>query len=59
MSIFRIDTRVKAIPYKLLVVNREAINSNKGIINIKTKELIIEIPRGHLERIIIDIVLIG
>ncbi len=56
---FGINTRVKAIPYKLLVVNREAINSNRGIVDIKTKELIIEMPRGHLERIIIDVVLIG
>ncbi len=56
---FRINIRVKVIPYKLLVVNREAINSNRGIIDIKTKELIIEMPRGYLERIIIDIVLIG
>ncbi len=57
--IFRIDTRVKVIPYELLVVNREAIKSNRGIIDIKTKELIMEMPRGHLECIIIDIVLIG
>ncbi len=56
---FRIDTRVKVIPYELLVVNREAINSNRGIVDIKTKELIIEMPREYLERIIIDIILIG
>ncbi len=54
-----IDTKVKTLPYKLLVVNREAINANRGIVNINTKELIIEMPRGHLERIMIDVVLIG
>ncbi len=59
MSIFGIDIKVKTLPYKLLVVNREAINANRGIININTKELIIEMPRGHLEHIIIDVVLIG
>ncbi len=59
MSIFRIDTKVKTLPYKLLVVNREAINANRGIIDINTKELIIEMPRGHLEHIIIDVILIG
>ncbi len=58
MSIFGIDIKVKTSPYKLLVVNREAINTNRRIIDINTKELIIEIPRGHLEHIIRDIVLI-
>ncbi len=56
---FRINIRVKTAPYELLVLNREAINSNKGIVDIKTKELIIEMPRGHLERIMLDIVPIG
>ncbi len=59
MSIFRIDTKVKTSPYKLLVVNREAINANRGIIDINTKELIIEILGRYLEYTIIDMVLIG
>ena len=59
VSIFEIDTRVKTAPYELLVVNGEAINANEGIMDIETKELVIEIPRGHLERIIMDMVLIG
>ena len=58
ISIFEIDTRIKVISYKLLIVNREAINVNKGIIDIKIKELVIEIPGEYLEYIIIDIVLI-
>ena len=57
--IFGIDTRIKIIFYKLLVVNREAINTNGGIVNIKINELIIEIPGEYLEFITFDMVLIG
>ena len=59
ISIFEIDTRIKIVLYKLLVINREAINTNKGIIDIKIKELVIEISGRYLEYIIIDIILIG
>ena len=59
ISIFEIDTRIKKVFYKLLIINRKAINTNKGIIDIKTKELVMEISREYLEYIIIDIVLIG
>jgi len=58
ISIFEIDTRIKIISYKLLVINRETINTNKGIIDIKTKELVIEISGEYLEYIIINIILI-
>ena len=37
ISIFEIDTRIKTIFYKLLVINRKAININKGIIDIKIR----------------------
>ena len=59
ISIFEIDTRVKVVFYELLVINREAININKGIIDIKIKKLIIEIFGEYLKYIIINIVLIG
>ena len=59
ISIFEIDTRIKVILYELLVVNRETINNNRGIIDIKTNELIMEIPKGYLEFIIFNIILIG
>jgi len=58
ISIFEIDTRIKTISYKLLVINKEAINANKGIIDIKIKELVIEISGEYLEYIIINIILI-
>ena len=56
--IFGIDIRIKTIFYKLLVINRETINTNRGIIDIKTKELIIEISGEYLEYIIINIIFI-
>ena len=58
ISIFEIDTRIKVIPYELLIVNRKAINNNRGIIDIEINELVIEISRGYLEFIIFDIILI-
>ena len=58
ISIFKIDTRIKIILYELLVINKEAINANKGIIDIKIKELVIEISGEYLEYIIINIILI-
>ena len=39
ISIFEIDTRIKVIFYKLLVVNRETINNNGRIMNIKINKL--------------------
>ena len=57
--IFEIDIKIKIVFYKLLVVNGKAINANKGIMDIEIKELVIEISRGYLEYIIIDIILIG
>ena len=56
--IFEIDIRIKIVFYKLLVINRKAINTNKGIMDIKIKELIMEISGEYLEYIIIDIILI-
>jgi hypothetical protein len=59
VSMFEIDTRVKTAPYELLVVNGEAINANEGIVDVETKELVMEMPGGHLERITMDVVPIG
>jgi len=59
ISIYEIDTRIKVIPYELLIVNRKAINNNRGVVNIKTNELVMEIPRGYLEFITFNIILIG
>ena len=59
VSIFGIDIRIKAIFYKLLVINREAINANGGIVNIEIKELIMEMPGEYLEYIIMDMIPIG
>ena len=56
--IFEIDIRIKMIFYKLLVINRKAINTNRGIIDIEIKELIMEISEEYLEYIIIDIIFI-
>ena len=47
--IFKIKIRVKIILYELLIVNKESINSNKGIVNVKIKGLIIEILKGYLK----------
>ena len=44
--IFEIDTRIKIILYKLLIVNREAINNNGRIIDIKMNKLVMEMLRG-------------
>ena len=46
---FKIRIRVKIKPYELLIINKESINNNKGIINIKIKRLIIEMLKGYLE----------
>jgi hypothetical protein len=58
ISMFRINIKVKTIPYKLLIVNGEAINNNGGIVDVKTNELIIKILKGHLEFITFNVVLI-
>ena len=59
VSIFEIDTRVKTVFYKLLVVNGEAINTNEGIVDIEIKELVMEMSGEYLECITMDVVLIG
>ena len=58
ISIFGIDTRIKIIFYKLLIVNKEVINNNKGIVNVKIKRLIIKIFKGHLKFINFNIIII-
>jgi hypothetical protein len=55
---FRINIKVKTIPYKLLIINKEAINNNKGIINVEINELIIKMLKGHLEFITFNIIII-
>jgi hypothetical protein len=56
--IFEIDIKVKITPYKLLIVNGEAINNNGGIVNIEINELIIKMFKGHLKFITFNIILI-
>jgi hypothetical protein len=58
MFIFKINIKVKIIPYKLLIINKEVIINNKGIINIKINELIIKMFKGHLKFITFNIILI-
>ena len=55
---FKINIKVKIILYKLLIINEEVINNNKGIINIKINELIIKMFKGHLEFITFNVILI-
>ena len=55
---FKINIKVKIILYKLLIINKEIINNNKGVINIKINELVIKIFKGHLEFITFNIILI-
>jgi hypothetical protein len=56
---FGINIKVKIIPYKLLIVNREVIDNNGGIVDVKTNELVIKMLKGHLEFITFDMVIIG
>ena len=56
--IFKINIKIKTLFYKLLIINKETINTNNRIININIKELIIEISEKYLEYIIINIILI-
>ena len=58
MFIFKINIKVKIIPYKLLIINKEVINNNRGIVNVKINELIIKMLKGHLEFITFNIILI-
>jgi hypothetical protein len=58
MFIFKINIKVKIMPYKLLIINGKVINNNGGIINVKTNELTIKILKGHLEFITFNIILI-
>jgi hypothetical protein len=55
---FGINIKVKTTPYKLLIVNGEAINNNGGIMDVEINELAIEMLKGHLEFITFNIVLI-
>jgi hypothetical protein len=55
---FKINIKVKITPYKLLIINKEVINNNKGIINIEINELIMEMFKGHLEFITFNVILI-
>jgi hypothetical protein len=59
VSMFGINTRVKTTPYKLLIVNKEAINNNGGIVDVEINELMIEMLKGHLEFITFNVVIIG
>ena len=58
MFIFKINIKVKITLYKLLIINKEVINNNKGIMDIKINELIIKMLKGHLKFIIFNIILI-
>ena len=58
MFIFKINIKVKITLYKLLIINKEVINNNKGIINIKIKGLIIKIIKEYLKFINFNIILI-
>jgi hypothetical protein len=55
---FKINIKVKITPYKLLIINEEVINNNKGVINVKINELAIKILKGYLEFITFNIILI-
>jgi hypothetical protein len=59
MFIFKINIKVKAIPYKLLIINKEIINNNGRIVDIKTNELTMKILEGHLEFITFNVIIIG
>jgi hypothetical protein len=55
---FKINIKVKTMPYKLLIINKEAIDDNEGIMDVKINELTIEMLGGHLEFITFNMVLI-
>jgi hypothetical protein len=55
---FKINIKVKTMPYKLLIINEEAINDNEGIVNVKINELTIKILKGYLKFITFNVVLI-
>ena len=42
----------------MLIINKEVINNNKGVINIKINELIIKIFKEYLKFITFNIILI-
>jgi hypothetical protein len=58
MFIFKINIKVKIMPYKLLIINKEVINNNKRVINIEINELIIKILKEHLKFITFNIIII-
>ena len=47
--IFKINIKIKTLFYKLLIINKETINTNNRIINIEIKELILEILKEYLK----------
>jgi hypothetical protein len=49
----------KKEPYRLTVINGEAIGSNKGIVTYKTDKLEIRIIRGYTKDITFNVVTIG
>ena len=55
---FKINIKVKIIPYKLLIINKEAINDNGKVINVEINELIIKILERHLKFINFNIIII-
>ena len=57
--IYKLDIRIKVILYKLLIINRNLINTNNRIINIKIKKLILEISKEYLKYIRFDIIFIN
>jgi hypothetical protein len=58
MFIFKINIKVKVIPYKLLIINKEVINDNERIINVKINELIMKMFKEHLKSINFNIIII-
>ena len=55
---FKINIKVKIIPYKLLIINKEAINDNGKVINVEINELIIKMLERHLKFINFNIIII-
>jgi hypothetical protein len=58
MFMFKINIKVKIIPYKLLIINKEAINDNGKVINVEINELIIKMLERHLKFINFNIIII-
>ncbi len=52
-------TLVRRTPYQLLLVDGDAIGSNKGMVTHQTEPLTMKILRGHTEEIQFDLVTMG